>query len=261
MVMDSLLKCDINLLPSLIRNRKVELEISCNDGNNELCNGKCGFISEDVFIKISDADQYGYYMLGIDYLDYVNYLRANLKEIDEVQIMVYTADYVREYFKFDIYGNVPDNRSRILEEKCTGDKKVGIDIFKGIGQGVCLEHSLLFQNLLAFMGLDVMMLCMVGVRNKKMIGHTANIINLIVDGNIKHIYYDLTSLEIYKDNERYVAAPVIKNITDEELDKFMNSDEELVIKVRDVREESGYRETYFLPKELISVFKLSKYME
>lgn len=260
MVMDCLLKCNKNLLPNLIRDRKIELELNSNDGNKELYNGICGFINEDVFIKISDADTCGYYMSGVDYLDYVNYLRDNLDAIDEVQIMVYTADYVREYFKYDIYGNTPDNRSIILEEN-GNENKIGIDIFKGIGQGVCLEHSLLFHNLLAFMGLDVMMLCMVGVRNKIMIGHTANLINLIIDGKVKHIYYDLTSLEIYKDNERYVAAPVIKNITDEELYKFMNSDEELVIKVRDVREESGYRETYFLPKELISVFKLSKYME
>ena len=234
-------------LANYVRDRVIELEISSDDSKHMLPVIQEGFISKNTEIKTSDSDKVGYCMEGIDYLEYVKYLRREVNDYNDIDLIAYTAHYVSNYFNSDLCINREDKRKDIIYESSLSledDKLPSINCLKSGEQALCLEHSVLFQNLLSFLGFDVSCFLLIALVNNEIKGHTVNIIHLSIDNEFKHLYYDMVSMEVYDDD--YVG-PIVRLVSDAEYNKFIQGIVPLSI-VRKCRGE--YEVTLYLPKSL-----------
>lgn len=234
-------------LANYVKNRVIELEISSDDSRHTLPVIQEGFISKNTEIKTSDSDKVGYSLDGIDYLEYVKYLRREVDDYNDIDLIAYTAHYVSDYFDSDLFISREDKREKIIYESSLGleDSKLpSINCLKGNNQAFCLEHSVLFQNLLSFLGFDVSCFLLIALVNNEIKGHTVNIIHLSIDDEIKHLYYDMVSMEVC--DEDYVG-PTVRLVSDDEYNKFMKG----ILPITVVRKcKGGYEVTLYLPKSL-----------
>lgn len=246
-------------LVNYVRDRVIELEISSDDSRHTLPVIQNGFISKNTEIKTSDSDRIGYCMEGIDYLEYVKYLRREVKDYSDVGLIAYTAHYVSNYFDFNIFTNKEDNREQIIYESSIGledGKLPSINCLRNGNQAVCLEHSTLFQNCLSFLGFDVSNYLMVALVNNVIKGHSVNIVHLTVGDEVKHLYYDMVSMEAYSEDDGEFAGPTVRLINDEEYNNFINGIAPLTVVRRCSKKKGGYEITFYLPKSIQNLEEL-----
>ena len=236
-----------------VRDRVIELEIFSDDKPHVLPVIQEGFISCNTEIKASDSDRVGYCMKGIDYLEFVKYLRREVDDFNEFALVAYTAHYVSNYFDFNITAEVEDKREEILlanSKDLNEGELPSINCLRNVKQAVCLEHSVLMQNLLSFLGFDVKNFLMIALVGNQIKGHSVNVIDLNMDNDIKHLFYDMVGLEVdIEDNQEY-ASPTVRLISDEEYNNFITGKVPLSIARRCGKQSDRVEVTYYLPKSL-----------
>lgn len=252
-VIENVFKLSDELIGDYVRDRVIELEISSDDSPHVLPVVQEGFISSKTEIKTSDYDKIGYCMKGVDYLDFVKYLRRDVKDFNEFALVAYTAHYVSNYFDFNISDDIEDKRDAIILESSRGLKNgelPSINCLRNVKQAVCLEHSVLMQNLLSFLGFSIKNYLMIALVQGEIKGHSVNIIDLNIDNEIKHLFYDMVGMEAYVDGEDEFAGPTVRLISDEEYDNFINGRAPLGIIRRCSKKKGGVDVTLYLPKSL-----------
>lgn len=271
-VIDKLYELEGEELSSYVRDRVIDLEVAANPVST-LPYIQNGFISKKTMIKASDSDMMGYSMDGVDYLEFVEHLKSRNMGRDIISLLVQTGRYVSNYFDYNVYYPYKDLRGQILMEEVS--KEIGsddlfdiidsdyvpsINCLRTCHQAVCLEHSVLMQNLLTFLGIDVNCFLMIALTDDKTSGHAVNIINVEVAGEVKRLYYDLVNMEIIKDEEtgKDVLSPTMKLISEEDYQKFLTGDKPLCIERANSHCESGKMTTFYLPKTLQNIMTLNK---
>ena len=252
-VIKSVFELSDDKIGDYVSDRVIELEISSDDTAHVLPVVQEGFISSKTEIKTSDSDEVGYCMKGIDYLDFVKYLRRDVKDYNEFALVAYTAHYVSNYFDFSISDELEDKRDEIILESSKGLKPgelPSINCLRNTKQAVCLEHSVLMQNLLSFLGFDVKNYLMIALVQNEIKGHSVNIIDLVIDNEVKHLFYDMVGMEAYVDGEQEFAGPTVRLISDKEYDNFINGRAPLTIIRRCSKKKGGVDVTFYLPKSL-----------
>ena len=252
-VIENIFKLSDDEISAYVSNRAIELEIYSDDTPHVLPVIQEGFISSKTEIKTSDSDEVGYCMKGIDYLEFVKYLRREVKDFNEFALVAYTAHYVSNYFDFCISEEEEDKRDQIIFESSKGLKDgelPSINCLRNIKQAVCLEHSVLMQNLLSFLGFNVKNYLMIALVNNEIKGHSVNIIDLVIDNEVKHLFYDMVGMEAYVDGEQEFAGPTVRLISDEEYDNFINGRIPLSIIRRCSKKKGGVDVTFYFPKSL-----------
>lgn len=258
-------------LKKTIENKKKHLEENSLYKNNmNLSKIHDGYIPEKINIEISDTSLLSYNLVGIDYFEYINFLKNQNVDINNLShILTTTGIYVSNFFNYN-----PLKKYEELREKCIikeyqkkgltnyldiFDSKYvpSINIFKGNGHGVCLEHSLLMQNLLSFIGVDTTMVTMYGKRDDNIFGHAVNFINFDINGETRHLYYDLVSMEVlYDEDNNLKTIPTIKVISDEKYKKFLNEEEMLEITRRNVTENNKIQTSVYYVKSIKTMNKI-----
>lgn len=269
-VINKLYELDEEELTRYVRNRVIDLEVSTNPFST-LPYIQKGFISKKTMIKASDADIMGYSMDGVDYLEFVEYLRSRDIGRDIISLLVQTGRYVSNYFDYNVYYPYKDLRGQILIEEVS--KEIGsddildiissnfipsINCLRTCHQAVCLEHSVLMQNLLTFLGFDVTCYLMIGLTDGKISGHAVNVIDIEIDGEVKHLYYDLVNMEVVQDEGKDVLSPTMKLISEEDYQMFLTGEKPLCIERVNSHCESGKIRTFYLPKTLQNISTLNK---
>ena len=269
-VINKLYELEGEELSAYVRNRVIDLEVSANPLST-LPYIQRGFISKKTMIKASDADIMGYSMDGVDYLEFVEHLKNRDVDRDIISLLVQTGRYVSNYFDYNVYYPYKDLRGQILMEEVS--KEIGsddlldiidsdfipsINCLRTCHQAVCLEHSVLMQNLLTFLGFDVTCYLMIGLTDGKISGHAVNIIDLEINGEVKHLYYDLVNMEVIQEDGKDVLSPTMKLISEEEYQMFLTGEEPLCIERVNSHWESGKIRTFYLPKTLQNISTLNK---
>ena len=271
-VINKLYELEGKELSTYVRDRVIDLEISTNPERN-LSSKHSGFISKKTIIKASESDLVGYCMDGVDYLEFVDYLKRRDCGRDVASLVVQTGRYVANYFDYSPYYLYKDLRGRLLAEEVIkvigsddtfdimeSDFVPSINCLRTCRQAVCLEHSVLMQNLLSFLGIDVNCFLMIALTDGKISGHAVNIVNVEIAGEVKRLYYDLVNMEIVKDEEtgKDVLSPTMKLISEEDYQKFLTGDKPLCIERANSHCESGKMTTFYLPKTLQNIMTLNK---
>ena len=271
-VINKLYELEGEELNAYVRDRIIDLEISTNPERN-LSSKHSGFISKKTIIKASESDLVGYCMDGIDYLEFVDYLKRRNCGKDVASLVIQTGRYVSNYFDYSPYYPYKDLRGQILVDEVS--KEIGsddlidimdsdfipsINCLRTCRQAVCLEHSSLMQNLLSFLGIDVNCFLMIALTDGKISGHAVNIVNVEIAGEVKRLYYDLVNMEILKDEEtgKDVLSPTMKLISEEDYQMFLTGDKPLCIERVNAQSESGIIRTLYLPKTLKNIMTLNK---
>ena len=271
-VINKLYELEGKELSTYVRDRVIDLEISTSPDRTLLSNHN-GFISKKTIIKASESDLVGYCMEGVDYLEFVDYLKRRDCGRDVASLVVQTGRYVANYFDYSPYYLYKDLRGRLLAEEVIkvigsddtfdimeSDFVPSINCLRTCRQAVCLEHSVLMQNLLSFLGIDVNCFLMIALTDGKISGHAVNIVNIEIAGEVKRLYYDLVNMEILKDEEtgKDVLSPTMKLISEEDYQMFLTGDKPLCIERVNAQSESGIIRTLYLPKTLKNIMTLNK---
>lgn len=192
-------------------------EINCVEDN---------FIPDSLEIFVNDLSLNAYSLKGIDYLEFCRRLKnkVNLDSDDcLINIIIETMNYVRNYFNMDFSDNEKDIRELLLEKdiekNSEGSSKYisPISIFMGNGTGRCLEHALMLQNLLSFIGIDTSFFSTVQKTNDKIIGHCFNVMHI----DDKNILIDLVNVNILENKK---IAPVLQIISNGDYEKLRNGE-------------------------------------
>ena len=276
-VIQKIMELDGEALEAYVTNRIVELETNSDDSYHKLPSVHRGFISRNTEIKVSDGSVFGYSMRGVDYLAFAKYLKSVSTDVNVVSLICSTGSYVAKYFGYDVHK--PKNRDirdaiigRAIEET-TGKTDFfdilevmdacylpSINIFRNNDQAVCLEHSTLMQNLLSFLGITSSCFTMIALQNKTITGHAANIISVDVNGETKHIYFDLVNMDVSIKDGRLCTSPTLQLVSDEEYKAFIEGTSPLTVVRKDCREEYGETTTLYMPQSLKNTVELQKRM-
>ena len=269
-VVENLLGLDGEELANYVRDRVIDLEISANDKEERLPVVKEGFISKKTEIKPGEMFFVGYCMEGIDYLAFAKYIKES-KDSDITSLIIRTGNYVKGYFDYDVYAKREDTRADFLldlamKELGTDDwidvvergYVASINCLRNIGQAVCIEHSVLMQNLLSFLGIDVTCLSMISLEDAKFSGHSANVIHVSTGEVVKHLYYDLINMEVTKNGDRTVLMPTVKLISDEDYVAFLNGAKPLIVERQNCFKKDGKFVTQYFPKTIKNIATLQK---
>lgn len=274
-VIQKILELDGEALEAYVTDRLVELETNCDDSYHDLPSVHNGFISKNTEIKVSNVSMFGYSMKGVDYLAFAKYLKNTSTNANLVGLICSTGSYVGKYFGYDAYKpKKRDIRDSIIEkaiEENTGKTNIwdiiemmdvcylpSINIFRNNDQAVCLEHSTLMQNLLSFLGITSSCFTMLALQNKTITGHAANIISVDVNGETKHIYFDLVNMDVLIKDGRLCTSPTLQLVSDEEYKAFIEGTSPLTVVRKDCREESGETTTLYLPQSIKNSIELQK---
>ena len=274
-VIQKIIELDGEALEKYVTDRVIELEMNSDDSFHTLPSIHNGFISKNTEIKVSNASMFGYSMRGVDYLAFAKYLKNVLTDNSIVSLIISTGSYVSNYFGYDAYKPAKqDIRNALIQkeiEALTGKTKLfdiieimdstylpSINIFRNNDQAVCLEHSTLTQNLLSFLGINSTCLSMIALQNKVISGHCANIISVDINGEIKHLYFDLINMEIFSKDGHLSTLPTMKIISDTDFKQFVEGVNPLTIIRKDCREESGQTSTLYFPLSLKNTIELQK---
>lgn len=252
-VLEKVFNISDNHISDYVRDRVIELEIFSDDTLHVLPVIQDGFISSNTEIKASDSDRIGYCMKGIDYLEFVKYLRREVDDYSEFALIAYTAHYVSNYFDFNITAEAEDRREEILLSNSRYLKEgelPSINCLRNVKQAVCLEHSVLMQNLLSFLGFDVKNFLMIALIRNEIKGHSVNIVDLNIDNEICHLFYDMVGLELDIEDDKGYASPTVRLISDEEYNNFITGKVPLSIARRCGKRKEDVEVTYYLPKSL-----------
>ena len=213
-------------------------EINCIEDN---------FIPDSLEIFVNDLSFDTYSLKGIDYLDFCKKLKNKVNfDSDDclASLIIETMNYVRNYFNMDFTDNENDIRDLLLKNDIKKNSHgrnnyiSSISIFKGNGSGRCLEHALMLQNLLSFIGIDISFFSTVQKTNNNIVGHCFNVIH----ANGKNILIDLVNVNILENKK---IAPVLQKISDEDYEK-LRSGEVFEIERIDTTKEGGKKFSQYI---------------
>ena len=237
-------------LKELISKRYKELNekvLNNEHHHNEINCIEDEFIPDYLEIFVNEMSFNTYSLKGIDYLDYCNYLkdRVDVNKSDYmVNLLLDTINYVRRYFSMDFRNNEKDVREMLLEYDYNKNRNIdknyvsSISIFKDNGTGRCLEHALLMQNLLSFIGVSTSFFSTIQKTDEKICGHCFNVVHI----NDKNILIDLVNVDILENGQPRV---VLKEISDEEYSLLRNG-EMIEVERKDATRENGKKVSQYI---------------
>lgn len=187
--------------------------------------------------NISNDGNY-YYIDNHDYIkDFCKYI-SKIEISNEYELFEYLLDFLKEYFGYfeqigrsEMFKLLVDNYGRNINPI----NEHGLSWFKGKGNALCTEYSIMAQNILSFFGIDsFLVIGTIKTGDEKSSGHAYNLVKIYDgEGDEKNLLVDFCNhVNTYDTRFRLIApSPFIEQldyIDQEFVNRLVNNEMHLI---------------------------------
>lgn len=194
-------------------------------------------MSYDADGNISNNGNY-YYIDNHEYIkDFCKYI-SRIEISNEYELFEYLLDFLKEYFGYfkkinrnEMFKLIVDNYGRNM----TPINEHGLSWFKGKGNAMCTEYSIMVQNILTTFGIEsYLVIGTIKTGSEKAVGHAYNLLSIYdEEENEKNLLIDFCNhVNAYDTNFKLIApSPFIEElecIDQEFINKLINAEKHLI---------------------------------